>query len=146
MLRTLLVCAQHALVFTVLGSSCKINDDVVSQPAEHGRRDSSSTNSFLWNHNYEGSSTKGYPQLKCSYHQYHDICIYSAHIHFFEALLYSICYMKCPLLLESTEVGLSNHHQLRRSKHIPFNAIKCRCDTIDVMVLAMASNVRLHLS
>ena len=53
---------------------------------------------------------------------------------------------KCPLLLESTEVGLSNHHQLRRSKHIPFNAIKCRCDTIDVTVLAMASNVRLHLS
>ena len=67
---------------------------------------------------------KGYPQLKCSYHQYHDICIYSAHIHFSEALLYSICYM---LLFESTEIGFSNHHQLRRSRHILSNARKCRC-------------------
>ena len=56
-------------------------------------------------------------------------CVFTVHTYIFsEALLYSICYMQVSAsLIESTEIGLSNHHQLRRSKHIPSNARKCRC-------------------
>ena len=69
--------------------------------------------------------------------------VFTVHIY---TLLKPFCTASATCKSESTEIGLSDHHQLWRSKHIPSNTRKCRCDTIDVMVLEMEINVRLHLS